>query len=326
VNLATTGTASINTAIPNLGGIIGTPTAAYATLNGANWAAQSGTNSVAAFSGYTPNSYNIGTHTDVTADFAFAGTTTTDTVRFNAAAAVDLGLDGQVLVLNRAGVLVTPGVGANAITVSNGTLTGANAAGSEVIVHQHNTSMPATISAAIANNGTSLTALTKAGPGTLILTNSNSYAGGTHVNQGVLQIGNGGTTGTLGLGTVQNDATLVFNRSDTYTFTNPIGGFGSVIKSGSGILNLRGNGSFTGGLIVSQGTVATDSPSALGARTVTLGDANTGASNVALFSDSAVISRTISLWPMLALGLQSSDHHPAASDLPIPPSTAAAWS
>jgi fibronectin-binding autotransporter adhesin len=285
VNFGTTGTAAINSAIANVGGIVGTPTAAYATYNGANWAAQSGNNSITAFSGYTPNSYAAGTHTDVTADFAFAGGATTDTIRFNAAAPVDLGLDGQILALNRGGVLISPTVAGNAVTISNGTLTGANASSSEVIVHQHNPTLPATISAVIANNGSNATALTKAGSGTLILAGANTYTGGTHVNQGILQIGNGSTAGTLGLGVVQNDATLLFNRSDAYTFTNPIAGFGTVIKSGSGVLNLRGNNSFTGGLTVSQGAVATDTPSGLGLRTVTLGDANTGANSVALFSD-----------------------------------------
>ena len=59
------------------------------------------------------------------------------------------------------------------------------------------------------------------GSGTTIFTNSNPYTGVTTIHSGsALQIGNGGTTGTIG-GDVVNNGTLVFNRSLT-TFTGTI--------------------------------------------------------------------------------------------------------
>ena len=39
--------------------------------------------------------------------------------------------------------------------------------------------------------------LTQAGSGTLILTGANTYSGGTTISAGTLQIGNGGTTGSI---------------------------------------------------------------------------------------------------------------------------------
>ncbi len=59
------------------------------------------------------------------------------------------------------------------------------------------------------------TGLDKLGAGTLVLTGTNSYSSRTEVSAGTLRIGNGGTSGTLGNGTVNiNDGTaLVLNNS-----------------------------------------------------------------------------------------------------------------
>lgn len=58
-------------------------------------------------------------------------------------------------------------------------------------------------------------ALVKTGGGTLTLTGDSNYHGGTTITRGVLQIGDGGTKGTLqGDVLIVDNATLVFNRSD----------------------------------------------------------------------------------------------------------------
>lgn len=85
----------------------------------------------------------------------------------------------------------------------------------------------ATLSGAI-----SVTAgLTKTGDRLLILTGTSTYAGVTTIAAGTLQIGDGGTTGSIA-GDVVNNANLVFKRSDTYAFTGAITGGGTVPYTG----------------------------------------------------------------------------------------------
>jgi fibronectin-binding autotransporter adhesin len=99
------------------------------------------------------------------------------------------------------------------------------------------------------------TGFTKTGGGLLIFTGQNSgYSGATTISTGTLQVGDGGTTGTLGSGNVTNNASLVFNRSDTYTVGNTISGTGSVTKDGSGTLILTGNNGY-GPTVINSGTL-----------------------------------------------------------------------
>jgi autotransporter-associated beta strand protein len=70
----------------------------------------------------------------------------------------------------------------------------------------------------------------KDGAGTWVLTGSNNYTGTTTVHQGTLQIGNGGTTGNLGGGSVAlSGGNLVFNRTDSTAVTGTLTGNGAVI-------------------------------------------------------------------------------------------------
>ena len=92
--------------------------------------------------------------------------------------------------------------------------------------------------------------------GSLTLGANNSYGGATTVSGGVLQVGNGGTTGSLGTGAVVNSGTLVFNRTDDYggPVGNAISGVGSLaINRGS--LTLTGSSTFTGATTIAGGTL-----------------------------------------------------------------------
>jgi autotransporter-associated beta strand protein/T5SS/PEP-CTERM-associated repeat protein len=55
---------------------------------------------------------------------------------------------------------------------------------------------------------------------------------------GTLQIGTGGTTGVLGVSSLTNNGTLVFNRSDASTYSGVLSGTGTLVKLGAGTLNL----------------------------------------------------------------------------------------
>jgi autotransporter-associated beta strand protein len=115
--------------------------------------------------------------------------------------------------------------------------------------------------------------LTKTGAGTLVIASNNpSFTGATAVNGGALQLGNGGTSGSIanssGIalaigGSALEGGDLIINRSNVAltTISSAIsssgtgGRGGSVTKRGTGILVLTGNNTYTGGTFVMEGTV-----------------------------------------------------------------------
>ena len=108
-----------------------------------------------------------------------------------------------------------------------------------------------TVGNGISGTGT----VTKTGSGTTIFTGANSYSGTTTISTGTLQVGNGGTTGTLGTGAVVNNATVTFNRSDGVTVGNPMTGTGRIVKMGTGTTILTGANSYGGTTTISAGTL-----------------------------------------------------------------------
>ena len=134
--------------------------------------------------------------------------------------------------------------------------------------------------------------LNKNGLGTLVLAGNNSYSGGTTIEAGTLQIGNGGTSGNLGSGDVLDDGTLAFDRSDTITFSNFISGTGNLLQEGSGTTILTGDNTYSGGTTISSGTLQVGD----GGTNGSLGSGNVTNNSELAFdrSDSLVVSNLIS--------------------------------
>ncbi len=116
---------------------------------------------------------------------------------------------------------------------------------------------PVTLAGGVGNGG-----LTKNGTNTLTLTGANTYTGQNTIFAGTLQLGDGGTTGSLADGSaiaIGPNGVFQFNRtnSDT-TFANNLSGSGVIRKSiGGGIeFGLTGTNSFSGLIDIQAGKIA----------------------------------------------------------------------
>ncbi len=109
-----------------------------------------------------------------------------------------------------------------------------------------------TFAGVVSNSG----GITKSGAGTLTLAGVNTYSGATTISAGTLQVGNGGTSGSISSTSgVTNNATLAYNRSDDITASYAISGTGALIKNGAGTLTLTNNNTYSGSTTVSVGTL-----------------------------------------------------------------------
>ncbi len=97
------------------------------------------------------------------------------------------------------------------------------------------------------------TGLEKTDLGTLILSSDNDFAKPTHVEAGTLQLGNGGTTGSVGQQDIVNDGTLAVDHSNDVTLGQTISGTGSFVQKGQGTTTLSGANSYTGDTDVQNG-------------------------------------------------------------------------
>ncbi|WP_333853213.1 autotransporter-associated beta strand repeat-containing protein [Leclercia sp.] len=98
--------------------------------------------------------------------------------------------------------------------------------------------------------------LTKKGEGAAVLLDNATYTGGTHLAEGTLQLGIGGTAGSLrGDVLIDKDAGLVVNRSDTLTLDGKLSGEGALRQVGSGTTVLSGSASYSGATTVAAGTL-----------------------------------------------------------------------
>jgi len=97
------------------------------------------------------------------------------------------------------------------------------------------------------------------------VTANNGYTGGTEISAGILQLGNGGTSGGLtGDVAIDNGAALVINRSDELTLDGTLSGQGGVRQQGSGTTILAGTNSYAGGTSITGGVLQVSSDANLG--------------------------------------------------------------
>jgi fibronectin-binding autotransporter adhesin len=178
-----------------------------------------------------------GADIDAQASPATVAAITINSLRFNTAAPVMItGTAANTITVASGGILETAAVGANAVAITGGNLTTGN--GADLIVNQYNTASPMTILSAV----TGTTGVTLSGGGTLVLGGANTYTGGTRINAGTLQLGDG----------VTNNAA---------TYSGVISGPGGVVVAGPGTIAFASatalNNTYTGNTVVNGGATLT---------------------------------------------------------------------
>jgi autotransporter-associated beta strand protein len=134
-------------------------------------------------------------------------------------------------------------------------------------------------------------------PGTLILVANNGYTGPTTIAAGVVQCGVGSTTGTPGSGMITNNATLTFNRNNTFTIANQIFGTGAlnqgVVNAANPVVGstliLTANNQYTGNTVINGNgnIIAAGTDTALGKGMVIFNGNNNGVSMAGIRSANA---------------------------------------
>ena len=97
--------------------------------------------------------------------------------------------------------------------------------------------------------------LTKSAAGTLTVTATNTYIGGTTISAGTLQLGDGSTQNGVVAGNITNNAALIFANPNAQTSAGIISGGGKLTKSAAGKLTLTAINTFTGNTTISAGTL-----------------------------------------------------------------------
>jgi len=172
---------------------------------------------------------------------------TSNSLTFGAGATGKLSLNGNNATLaglaNNSGNIGSPII-ENGSSSSNSTLT-------------LNLSSDTTFDGVMQNGSSSSLLLTKTGSGTLTLTANNTLTGLTTVTAGTLQLGSGGTTGSVGGDiSIGSSGTLNLSRTDKISLSKILSGSG-LINLKTGQLELLAANTFTGTMALSSGTTLT---------------------------------------------------------------------
>jgi autotransporter-associated beta strand protein len=156
--------------------------------------------------------------------------------------------DGVAVVLTNAGSTQLQLLSSEEI----GSLSGGGASGGDVWLGANTLTVGSnnqntTFTGWIVNTGS----LVKVGTGTLtLLGTGNSYSGGTTVSGGTLK----GNAVSL-KGSILNNSSVEFEQTVDGSYAGAMSGSGTLVKSGSSVLQLTGNNAFTGATTISQGTL-----------------------------------------------------------------------
>ena len=107
------------------------------------------------------------------------------------------------------------------------------------------------------------TRLTKKGPGMLIIQTDNNNSGPTDIQNGTVQVGNGGI-GDIGTGNITNNGALIFAQNANRSVSGVISGAGPVTQQGSATLTLQQNNTYSGVTTISSGTLQAGTGGAAG--------------------------------------------------------------
>ncbi|MCA3357762.1 MAG: autotransporter-associated beta strand repeat-containing protein, partial [Roseomonas sp.] len=140
-------------------------------------------------------------------------------------------------------------------------------------IMQVDAGVTATIESVVSDGGFNY-GIIKTGAGTLNLMGNNTYAGGTHLQQGLLGVGHNNALGTgaltmeanttlralmgnltLGNAVTLNGGATIDTQSFALTLSGIVSGVGALTKTGTGDLILTGDNSYTGDTTVNAGTL-----------------------------------------------------------------------
>src|SRR5262249_14657940 len=107
------------------------------------------------------------------------------------------------------------------------------------------------------------------GGSAVTLSGNNTYTGTTTIGGGaILQLGAGGTTGSVA-GAIVDNSELAIARSDSFVVNN-VSGTGQLRQLGPGVTTLGTGLSYSGGTLIIGGTLVVNDPTALGTGALTI--------------------------------------------------------
>lgn len=175
-----------------------------------------------------------------------------------------------------AGTITLTGANTKSWTVSDGVLQGDTSSLQGNIVNNAGLVFDQAGNGTYAGNISGTGTLTKSGAGSVVLSGTNNYAGATTITGGALSIGalanlgagalvlDGGglrVTSALTLGhlvTLGAGGGAVDTAGNTVTLSGVISGAGALTKTGAGTLVLSGANTYSGGTVISDGTLEGD--------------------------------------------------------------------